>query len=115
MIEKEFHFINDEDEKCIFYSKEYYDFVCALVLDYFNKDLQQNNFHDWFINTLNSFEDDEDVYFIDSEMPFYWALCIIENERTNKSLEGDELESYIQFSKNYRAERNIRTFLVEGV
>ncbi len=115
MIKKEFHFINDEDEKCVFHIKEYYDFVCAVILDHFHEELKHNKFHEWFISTLNTLEDYDDVYFITSEMPYYWSMCIIENDRTNKSLQGEELDSYIQFAKKYRLDRGIRTFLEEGL
>lgn len=113
MIEEEFHFNNDDDENSIFYTRKYYEFICSLVTDFFKVELEQNKFHSWFINTLNSLEDSDDVYFLTSEMPFYWAMCIMENNRTNKSLQGGDLEDYLKFAKHYRNEKGIKTFLFE--
>lgn len=112
--EDQFIFINDDGKKSIFYRREYYKHVSDIIKTFFNESLSDNEFHKRFISLLNELEDYNDVYNITTEMPFYWAICIIENDWTTNHLIKDKtLDDYIQYSKKYDKKNNITTFIIE--
>lgn len=103
----------DDDKSFVFYRKKYYEFICFLIKNFFQVPLSQNKTHKWFVDTLNSLQDYDDVYFINSELPFYWAMNIIQNDRTTETLLGEDLDRYIEFAKNYDKENGITSYIVE--
>lgn len=113
-LNKEFIFINDDGKKSVFYRMEYYKHVCDIIKNFFGESLPDNDFHKHFISLLNLLKDYNDVYNITTEMPFYWAICIIENDwTTNYLIKEKTLEEYIQYSKVYDKKNNITTFVIE--
>lgn len=102
--------------ECTFLRGKYYKQVCALITDFFKEPLPDNDFHKHFLNLLNTLEDHHDVYTITTEMPFYWAICIIENRWTNNHLIKNKTnEDYREWVNKYDKENNIITFIIEGI
>ncbi len=107
---------DEYDNDCTFLRKKYYEKVSALITDFFEEPLPDNEFHQRFLKVLNTLEDYHDVYHITTEMPFYWAVCIIENRWThNHLIKNKTNEEYREWSHKYRTENDIITFIIEGI
>jgi len=111
-----FLYKDEYDNDCQFLRKKYYEKVSSLITDFFEEPLPDNKFHQRFLNVLNTLEDYHDVYHITTEMPFYWAICIIENRWThNHLIKNKTNDEYREWSTKYRTENNIITFIIEGI
>lgn len=107
---------DEYNNDCQFLRRKYYEYVSALITDFFEEPLPDNDFHTHFLNALNTLENYDDVYHITTEMPFYWAICIIENRWTNHHLIKDKTnEDYGKWHAKYRAANDLVTFIIEGI
>lgn len=116
-MEEKFIYINEYGKQDIFLRKQYYDQICALVTDFFEEELVDNEFHKHFVLLLNSLEDYNDVYILTTEMNFYWAICIIENEWTNNHLiKGKTLDDYKSWRLKYYKDKGvIGNAIIKGI
>jgi hypothetical protein len=118
-MEKDFVFIDDvtDGKERIFHRLLFYTYIKKLITSFFSKELKDNETHLRFISFLETLEDAGDVYFLMHEMPYRWALSIIQNMTepdesimiNNDKLNKDELEFYLNFLKN----NNIKSFIEE--
>lgn len=107
---------DEYDNDCIFFRKKYHDLVLAIITDFFEEPLPNNGFQKGFINFLNTLDDYHAVYHITGEMPFYWAICIIEDRHTsNHLIKNKTNEAYMEWSQRYHIENDIITFIKEGI
>ncbi|WP_185287864.1 hypothetical protein [Chryseobacterium lactis] len=105
---------DEYNNDCQFLRRKYYQYVSDLITDFFEEPLPDNDFHTRFLNVLNTLENYEDVTYITCEMPFYWAICIIENRRTHHHLIKNKTnEDYIQWHTKYRTANDFVTFIIE--
>lgn len=112
-MEADFIFIdeNDDNLKKTFHRKLYYNLICSIIIDFFGKTLVDNDFHKYFVDYLNHLKDFDDVYFLTSETAYYWAICIIENNKTNTQLNNKQLQEYSAFYRNFLHENKISKFI----
>ncbi|MFC5872369.1 hypothetical protein ACFP3I_07225 [Chryseobacterium arachidis] len=90
--------------------------VCAIITDFFEEPLPDNDFRSDFLNLLNTLEDYDDVYIITGEMPFYWAICIIENRWTsNHLIKNMTSDLFMEWYKKYKQENGIISFIIGGI
>lgn len=101
----------DDGIKKIFLREKYFEFVYLLITDYYNKEIIENNFYKYFVDLLNNLEDDDGVFFIEHQMPPYFALGIIENKIPENSFKYDERmkEITVKFDRKY----NIKGFVID--
>ncbi|MBB6330943.1 hypothetical protein HNP24_001893 [Chryseobacterium sediminis] len=115
-METKYMYKDEFGNECIFLRDAYYELVCAIITDFFEETLPNNDFHSRFLNLLNTLEGYDDVYNITTEMPFYWAICIIENEWTNKHLIKNKTNDlFIEWYKKYKQKNDIVSFIIEGI
>ncbi|BAP32478.1 uncharacterized protein CHSO_3441 [Chryseobacterium sp. StRB126] len=114
---KEIYAYKDEyNNDCQFLRGKYYKYISDLITDFFEEPLPDNDFHTHFLNVLNTLEDYDDIYYITSEMPFYWAICIIENRRThNHLIKNKTNEDYKKWHTKYRTANDFVTFIIEEI
>ncbi|KPE52806.1 hypothetical protein [Chryseobacterium indologenes] len=114
---EDIYLYKDEFENdCQFLRKKYYEHVSAIITDFFEEPLPDNEFHQRFLNMLNTPENYEDVYHITTEMPFYWAICIIEDRWTNNHLIKNKTnDDYRKWNNRYCIENDIITFIIQGI
>lgn len=104
------------DNECTFLRKKYYEHICAIITDFFEEPLPDNEFFRNFLDILNTLEDYHDVYYLTTEMPFYWAICIIENRRTNHHLIKNKTnDDFREWYIKYKKENDIVRFIIEGI
>ncbi|GAA5083568.1 hypothetical protein GCM10023210_02360 [Chryseobacterium ginsengisoli] len=104
------------DNECTFLRKKYYEHICAMITDFFEEPLPDNEFYRNFLDVLNTLEDYHDVYYLTTEMPFYWAICIIENRRTNHHLIKNKTnDDFREWYIKYKKENDIVRFIIEGI
>jgi hypothetical protein len=118
-MEKDFVFIDDETDgkKRIFYRDIFYSYIKDLITDFLNCSLEYNEIHLRFISFLETLEDAGDVYFLMHEMPYHWALSIIQNTAepdesimiNNHKLNKSEKDFYLNFLKK----NSIESFIEE--
>lgn len=102
--------------ECSFLRRKYYELVSAIITDFFEESLPDNEVQKNFLNLLSTLEDYHDVYYITTEMPFYWAICIIENRKTNNHLIKNKTnDDYSEWINKYNKENNIVRFIIEGI
>ena len=101
----------DDGIKKIFLREKYFEFVCLLITDYYEKEIVENDFYKYFVNLLNDLEDDSGVFFIEHQMPPYFALGIIENKIPEKSFKYDEKMKEI--TEKFDKENNIKSFVID--
>ncbi|MEG1590477.1 hypothetical protein [Chryseobacterium sp.] len=106
----------DSDEDCvkkIFLREKYFEFVCLLITAFYQKEIIENDFYNYFVNLLNDLEDDQDVFFIEHHIPPHWALCIIQNKHTtdtyNKNDENRLSDIWLEFTKHNR----LKSFIID--
>ncbi|MCS3867709.1 hypothetical protein J3D55_000625 [Chryseobacterium ginsenosidimutans] len=109
----EFLFTDEDGQKRIFLREKYFDFVCQLITDFFEKKIIQNEFYDYFVNLLNDLEDYEGVDFINHQIPLHWALCIIQNKHTIDSFTAEEYERFKIFSLKFKKQNNITSIILD--
>lgn len=115
-MESKYIYRDEFGNECTFLSGKYYELVCALVTDFFEEPLPNNDFHNHFLNLLNTLQDYDDVYNITTEIPYYWAICIIENGLTNKHLIKNKTDNlFMEWYKKYKQKNNIVSFIIEGI
>lgn len=117
-MEKDFIFIDDETDgkQRIFYRSIFYSYIRNLITDFFNAKLEYNETHLRLINFLETLEEAGDVYFLMHEMPYHWALSIIQNtSEPNEEIMIDENQknNEIDFCKQFLLKNNIYFFLEE--
>ncbi len=114
--EAEYKFINGYGRENIYLRKADYDKVCAIITDFFEEELVMNDFHEYFVNFLNTLEDQDDVDFIRAESSFYWAICIVQNKRTTDHLiKGKSLDDYVTWLREYYKKTGIGSYILETV
>ncbi|WP_459212795.1 hypothetical protein [Aquimarina rhabdastrellae] len=115
--EEKFEFLNGYGKESIFLRRAYYEEICAIITDFFEEELIMNDFHEYFVNFLNTLEDHDDVMFINVEMPFYWAICIIQNKRTcDHLINGKTDDDYVKWWREvYYKKTEISDHLIETV
>ncbi len=101
----------DDGIKKIFLREKYFEFVCLLITDYYEKEIVENDFYKYFVNLLNDLEDDSGVFFIEHQMPPHFALGIIENKIPEKSFKYDGKMKEI--SMNFRKQNNLESFVID--
>lgn len=101
----------DDGIKKIFLREKYFEFVCVLITDYYKKEVIENDFYKYFVELLNNLEDDYGVFFIEHQMPPYFALGIIENKIPEDSFQYDERMKNI--SSNFRKKNNLKSFVID--
>ena len=117
-MENDFIFIDktDNNKKKVFHRKLFYKYIRELIIKFFNVKLENNEINQRFIGYLNNLKEAGDVYFLMHEMPYHWALSIIQN-----TIEVDESIMYSQerkeeeldFCRKFLKEHNIKYFLEE--
>ncbi|WP_264524446.1 hypothetical protein [Flavobacterium sp. N502536] len=117
-MEKDFIFMDDETDgkERIFYRSIFYSYIRNLITDFFNAKLEYNDTHLRFISFLETLEDAGDVYFLMHEMPYHWALGIIQNTaEPNEEIMLDENKknNELEFCKQFLSTSNINYFLEE--
>ncbi|WP_281322086.1 hypothetical protein [Flavobacterium aestivum] len=117
-MEKDFIFIDDQTDgkERIFYRNIFYSYIKDLVTDFFNHKLDYNETHLRFVNFLETLEDAGDVYFLMHEMPYHWALSIIQNTpEPNEEImfDEDKQNKVLEFCKQFLLKNKIRYFLEE--
>ena len=112
---KEFKCKNGFNNEAVFLRKDYYEEVCALITDFFEEELMMNDFHKSFIHFLNTLKDYDDVIFIHSEMVYYLAICIIQNDRTSDHLiNGKTNDDYFNWWENIHYKKSgVYRYLIE--
>ncbi len=114
--EEKFEFLNGYGKESTFLRRAYYERICTIITDFFEEELIMNDFHEYFVNFLNTLEDHDDVMFINVEMPFYWAICIIQNKRTSDHLiNGKTREDLKKWNDSYYERRRIASYLLKPV
>ncbi|EFK37707.1 Uncharacterised protein [Chryseobacterium gleum] len=108
----QFLFIDDDGQEKIFLREKYFEFVCLLITDFFNKKIIENEFHYYFISLLNNLEDYESVDYINHQIPYHWALSIIQNKHTTDSYTPEELEQLLEFSSKFDKQNNLNSFII---
>lgn len=102
--------------ECTFLRGKFYQYVCDLITVFFEEPLPDNEFHTNFVKALNTLEDYHDVYTFTIEYPWYWAICIIENNWTIHSLiKGKEDEELMEWVKKYKKENDIISLIIDGI
>ena len=115
-MEDQYIYTDEFGNESVFLRRKYYKLVCATIKDFFEEPLPENGFHRHFLNLLNTLEDYHDVYIITTEMPFYWAVCIIENNWTIKHLLKNKTnEEYREWYIRYKKENDIVSFIIEVI
>jgi len=107
----QFLFIYDDGQKKIFLRGKYFEFVCLLITDFFNKKIIENEFYSYFISLLNNLEDYEGVDYINHQIPYHWALSIIQNKHTTDSYTSEELAQLLKFSSKFDKQNNLTSFI----
>ena len=101
------YFDESEGEEYVFRRKEYYFLVCGIVTEFFHWSMPENGFHERFVDLLNDVEIYDDVVNITSEMPYYWAMCIIEGGFTRNGLTDSGINAFIKFSAMWRSKTGV--------
>lgn len=101
----------DDRVKKIFFREKFYEFVCLLITDYYEKEIIENDFHKYFVNLLNDLDEDYGVFFIEHLMPPYWALSIIQNKHTTDTFHYDHRMKEI--STKFRRNNNLKSFVID--
>ncbi|MGN7863247.1 hypothetical protein [Chryseobacterium sp. 22458] len=114
---KDIYIYKDEfDNECTFLRGKFYKYVCDLITVFFEEPLPDNEFHKNFVNALNNLEDYHDVYKFTIEYPWYWAICIIENNWTvNSLIKGKNDEELMEWVKKYKKENDIVSLIIDGI
>lgn len=112
--EDKYYHIN-ADKHFIFLTKNYYDFVCELVIRFYDKKIKNNIQHSLFLNRLDAIQYYEDSFQeIQSKEPYQWAMSIIKDEEYNEILEGEALEQYQTIKDIFLKKHNITGFVIEN-
>lgn len=112
--EETYVFTDKDGEKKIFFRKKYHEFVAALVKYFFRQHIKFNNIEALLISYLNGLPNSGDyknINEITDNSPYYWAMSIIENEWTTKTLNKEELEKYYIFEKEFYKQNDISSFI----
>lgn len=114
---EDIYIYKDEFEnECTFLRGKFYKYVCDLITDFFEEPLPDNEFHRNFVNGLNTLQDYHDVYNFTVEYPWYWAICIIENNWTINSLIKEKSdEELMEWIKKYKKENEIVSLIIDGI
>jgi hypothetical protein len=111
--DSQFLFIDDDGTKKVFLREKYFEFVCLLITDFYNKEIVENDFYNYFVNLLNDLEDDYGVFFIEHHIPPHWALCIIQNKHTidtyDKNDEDKLSDMWLKFTKH----NSLKSFIID--
>lgn len=105
----EFLFIDEDGQKKIFLRGKYFEFVCLLITDFFEKKIIENEFYSYFISLLNNLEDYEGVDYINHQIPYHWALSIIQNKDTYTP---EELENLLELYSKFEEQNNLTSFII---
>ncbi|MCE3075330.1 hypothetical protein [Chryseobacterium gwangjuense] len=107
-----FSFIDDDGQEKIFLRGKYFEFVCLLITGFFEKKIIENEFYSYFISFLNNLEDYDGVDYINHQIPYHWALSIIQNKDTTDAYKSEELEKLLEFYSNFEKQNNISSFIM---
>ncbi|ANF50527.1 hypothetical protein A0O34_08335 [Chryseobacterium glaciei] len=107
-----FSFIDDDGQEKIFLREKYFEFVCLLITEFFKKKIIENEFYNYFISMLNNLEDYDGVDYINHQIPYHWALSIIQNKNTTDSYTSEELEKLLEFYAKFEKQNNLTSFIV---
>jgi len=102
----------DDGLRKVFLREKYFEFVCLLITDYYEKEIVENDFYKYFVDLLNNLEDDSGVFFIEHQMPPYFAQGIIQNSiPAPHSYYWDERmkEIIVKFDRKY----NMKGFIID--
>ncbi|WP_262152527.1 hypothetical protein [Chryseobacterium foetidum] len=111
---KNSHFIftdTDDGIKKIFLREKFFEFVCLLITDYYEKEIIENDFYKYFVNLLNDLDEDYGVFFIEHQMPTHWALSIIQNKHTTDNFDYDQRMKEI--STKFERNNNLTSFVID--
>lgn len=116
--EKHLVFVDYNGNKKKFLRKEYFEFICLVIVKLFNEPVPNNEYINNFINDLNTLEENDDVcgavYFYLHETETHWARSIIIDDWSNES---DNQEIMLKLNKllnDYERKNNITDFIIEG-
>lgn len=133
--EETYVFTNKEEVKSIFLRKKYYEFICALVKDFFKRQIEFNDIEHSLMTRLNALpssgaytdiirrlnisviEEISDAKNINvehtiEENAYQWAMSIIENKKITTVLDDKKQEEYNVFLDEFFKTNNITSFMV---
>lgn len=97
----------------IYLIEKYFEFVCLLITDYYEKEIIENDFYKYFVNLLNTLEDYNAVNFIEHYLPTYWAISIIHNDDTDDAKAKVDDDKLIMLWKKFKTQNNIEDFIID--
>lgn len=114
-MEKDFYFINEDDQNMVFHRLFYYEFVCLLATKILNATNLVNDIHKNFFDYLVQLQSFQDVYFLTSEMPYYWAINIAENKKSIKDLTDEQRAMFSTMYNFFLVEKGIEDFIESDI
>jgi len=110
--EDEYLYSDDNNNEFIFLTKKYYDFVCSIVTNFFEAEINNNNQRSLFLNRLHTLHLESSFKEIIDVPAYEWALRIVQDQEVVEKLNDKELGRYHKFKLNFFKDENITSFIV---